>query len=829
MKKKYFKLTALVLAGMLAINVWSHSFDSKADGTEDASANINTSAETNDSAHGEGTTQSDTSNQDENTGVREGLSESEMVSIPKGEVKWDENDFIITGSSVEGFSKEGFKKLKRAENGFTLTFPSKVHYISDDAFNYHRLIQKAKEFGLEPLEEGIQGEVVFGPSVTIVGNRAFKGNTKITKVTVEDGDGSFTFQWDAFSASRLKTEVDENGGEHKQFITHFKNYSDTYKEVKPSELQELNLGTREYHIYRRAFLRSGVKELDFSKAKAESQIYEFTFFGSRVEEVKSWGLIKRLDGGSFARTKLKSLNIPKTLEKIRFFVFAGIPTLKSVDFEEDIEEKYKYQIDGSSFRYSGLEGVLELPCNISEVGGFSFANTKLTGVRWKSKPTYIGYAAFLGNDIVSIDNLSLEPKMDFIPLAYIGHLKNVTFLPEAKRIVNGSFWKNKLRSIEIPEGMCYLGTIGNLEHSTSEGTKSLFSMDKDPDSIFLYNYGWYPKNTTTDLSEIEQTQKARGGKFGIAMDNEKVALYRKNDGGAYVTDNSVEDGNTFVINPVLVEVKLVNQHGDAIDKELTLKGNIARKKGAEDTKLEDIRIEGKENWKKFKLGDSYTFAAPELEGLELREVDGKKIEGSVPSEITVEISTENGTKEEKYDDSYKVGYMKKVITLTYFDKNAKKDPVIPDPVIPDPIIPDPVIPDPVVPAPTPIVPNLPTPPVEVAEAEIIPEVVPEIPEVNPEEILSVEEAEIPESPAAILPTDEEAENLDILGDEIPQGKTEIKKDKEKKGKAKKAVSKNALAKTGGLQNIFFYVLSGLMVLLAAYGFIEVLRKRKVRD
>lgn len=67
MKKKYLKVTAFVLAGMLAVNLWSPSFESKADESEEPLTHITTQTESAASGDEEGTNQTEPSNQDENS------------------------------------------------------------------------------------------------------------------------------------------------------------------------------------------------------------------------------------------------------------------------------------------------------------------------------------------------------------------------------------------------------------------------------------------------------------------------------------------------------------------------------------------------------------------------------------------------------------------------------------------------------------------------------------------------------------------------------------------------------------------------------------------
>lgn len=131
--------------------------------------------------------------------------------------------------------------------------------------------------------------------------------------------------------------------------------------------------------------------------------------------------------------------------------------------------------------------------------------------------------------------------------------------------------------------------------------------------------------------------------------------------------------------------------------------------------------------------------------------------------------------------------------------------------------------------PTPIEPTIPSSP-SVPDYPILPGT-PSIIIPEPPEIIPVDEVEIPKSEAVIepftadeeppsaevidTPSEEEVENLEIIGDETPRGSTDLP-DK----------SKKVLAKTGGSQVNFYRILSCFLVLILMLGSLEFSKRNK---
>lgn len=79
----------------------------------------------------------------------------------------------------------------------------------------------------------------------------------------------------------------------------------------------------------------------------------------------------------------------------------------------------------------------------------------------------------------------------------------------------------------------------------------------------------------------------------------------------------------------------------------------------------------------------------------------------------------------------------------------------------------------------------------------------------------------------LIPEEELPEDVDIDEDDTPRGDTDIEVDEDEnpKGNTKAKKVKKVLAKTGGLKVILLPLLSVLFILIIAFSFLEVVRRK----
>lgn len=694
---------------------------------------------------------------------------------------WEAKDFIIEDgdATVAGFSEDGIKKAKAMTEESVLTFPETVTKIKDTAFKFEKI--------QNDLPEGIKGKVVFHGELTVVGKQAFQGNTKITAVEALEGE-SIEIGEDAFNPTNHTDGVEWNNGSG-DFYNKIKSGMDDGT-IGQSEISSLTINRKKMTIKSKAFLRSKIESLDFSAVVDSGSIHSFAFFGSSsLSRVTSFGMIGEIWGASFAACDLSELHISKNISTIRHRAFMDNPNLEIIHFDQrdgspmigvgsnafaGTAVKASIIVDADGTQHTG-DGVFRFPnClvwmdGVDWVGGRNpspgFANTKIKTLIFSDVLGHIGNNNFKNTPIETIENLSYEksgdpryPHLEGSAFANTKALKNISFRyndGNGDNIPENGFIDGLLKSIEIPD---YITNIAG--------------------NAYNENPGWIEGDT-------------------------KVALYRKNADNAYVTDNAVADGDSFVINPVFVTYELKNQYGQAITKDLDLTVDVKRGTGT----TSGVQVAEDGNKKDFKLGDSLTLKGTDIEGLTLKAVNGEEYKADTA--LTIDPTK---TIEVIYGPDYKIGYKKFVISLTYNDPNAKDPNAV---IYIEPIVPNndtnnnndnnsnnnntdnTVSPS--------IIPN------EDVSIDALPtEIV--------EEDIDIDGENTPLGANDIVEGEEE--DLEIEGDETPLGKGKIDG---KDGKKNTGI----LAKTGGLHVMLYQMLGLLAVLILGYfGFTFVAKKKK---
>ena len=168
---------------------------------------------------------------------------------------------------------------------------------------------------------------------------------------------------------------------------------------------------------------------------------------------------------------------------------------------------------------------------------------------------------------------------------------------------------------------------------------------------------------------------------------EKIALYRIGTDGKYVMNNTVSDdapGNSFVFNPVLLELSFKDRNGNDIRPV-----NIERKRSITNIERTDtISVSTDIDYRNFKLGDKLTFTLNGNipEGYELIP-SGLVSLGNNKYELTLDPENLGIVQDVSYGDGYEVGYKKTVIglrlkqadnTVTDPGENKPKNPDVKD-------------------------------------------------------------------------------------------------------------------------------------------------------
>ena len=471
---------------------------------------------------------------------------------------------------------------------------------------------------------------------------------------------------------------------------------------------------------------------------------------------------------AFKNTDLRKLTLPSNIKNLFYNAFEGNRNLTEVKFELDSNGEGIHQIDGGSFKNCAIEGKITFPKNMGQMGGYSFANNKITGVDFGPDAPLIGYMAFENNPVETIENLNswgLEPA----PFRGSHALKNVKF------------------EYVTPKPSNDRGTFGQSKDNT-------ISPNAFKDGLLRsLNFPAYITATEYDMNhKLYPLTSAFVGNTGWADGTNKVALYRLNaDKTTYETNNKLDDGKYHVFNPVAVKFELKDQYGSVLPvTNIEVQRTRTVSDGSVQVTTHSALVTDITN---FKLGDRIKFTLPatpsgyELATNPVTQSWLNKV-GNNEYEVTLDPSNTNIVSDVAYGDGYEVGYKQTVITINYRN-TSNGGPVVPGPG-PEPT------PTPDTPTPTP------TPTPDTTNPTDNTNSTPTDSNTNP--VVDIDNQETPQG------------DTDIDDDTTPQGSTKIKKnvkaDKTTEVKVEDTKTpQGSLPKTGGSNENVFVLLGGVLL------------------
>lgn len=585
------------------------------------------------------------------------------------------------------------------------------------------------------------------------------------------------------------------------------------------------------------------KPVEMLAANCFNPILDGFDFKGRVVLPQSMMLIAQ---SAFTKSGVTEINIPSNVVEIGQFAFHSCKNLTKVTFEEGGEKRKNLIINLAAFYGCGLSE-LNLPERVLRIDRGGFGSNKITKlVLPKTGFKSLEEGVFANNPIESLENWIVEdgkiPERIFLK----SKLKNVPFqfFVSANTSEEMVDEKTGIARVKVASGQ------KNISYSAFEG--ALLRSLEIPSEINLpneeynyYNYDFYgsgdPENSPFE------------GNKGWDDEDSSVALYVIDKNGEYVIDNydEIENPNKngcFLVNPVKLKLNVI----DKDSKEVIYKDNSPklvkivrdRIKQSSSTTLEKVVNENYYDVLRFlKIGDRFQFELPELEGYEVEGVEVVKKDGGeskfiplteVKPRTTVllsDASVKAMSSEEKhsgkvyeltlgkdninivsYGDGYEVGYRELELNIKY------KKPA--PPVVITELEPTPT------PEPTPESTPSPQPPITPVVPTIVNNdsiILPIDSVVNPYEPLPAPEFEEISFDEDLTPrsdADLEEEGLEILGDDVPQGRKDFTNGKRNKD------MKGLLAKTGGLHTVFYQLAAGLGLILLASILVELYRKRK---
>ena len=330
----------------------------------------------------------------------------------------DKTDFTTSGVEITGLSQAGLDKVNSADK-IILKIPAidGIKTIKKEAFS--------NKFNNKTVEVKIPDNIVE------IGEAAFATNSAITAVkfgTTPANSKLKTIGVKAFYNAGLSENIQFPDGLEtlkddcfaRNELTSVK-LPDNIKEVWGRVFSYNKITTADLGKFKDVNVRIWSKDLHTKPrvdAKANMQnVVPYGMFAfnniSKFEDIKIPAHVWGIGESAFAGNKLTSLQLPAQFTNIYLGGFRNNTGLKKLTFlTKDDGNGNKIgigQIDRSAFQNCALEGHLEFPDKVNEMGVGSFANNKITSVSFgKDSPNnnpLIGGYSFMNNPLETIQGL----------------------------------------------------------------------------------------------------------------------------------------------------------------------------------------------------------------------------------------------------------------------------------------------------------------------------------------------------------------------------------------------------------------------------------------
>ena len=214
------------------------------------------------------------------------------------------------------------------------------------------------------------------------------------------------------------------------------------------------------------------------KGKKVLAIGESAFKRAKIEEVELPDTIESIKYKAFYKAKkLTKINLPDSLEEIRAKAFFSCTQLKNVEFPEGLRE-----IRSSAFAYDTNITEVDLPSTLEYLGAYSFRNTSISSIVIPEKVIEINGGAFaycnnlkdvtLHDDIISIhgetfmytaiEYINLPPKITEVRGDTFSHCYNLKeiVIPEGVTRIGGHAFEgcSALKNVTIPSTLREIGS-----------------------------------------------------------------------------------------------------------------------------------------------------------------------------------------------------------------------------------------------------------------------------------------------------------------------------------------------------------------------------------
>ena len=443
----------------------------------------------------------------------------------------------------EGVEEIGEDAFSSNEQLTKITLPSTLKTIGERAFSNTSLKEIVFPASMKTIPEGILEntqveKIVLSEGVEEIGDYAFANNKLLKSVVFPStlkkiGRG-------AFMNSNLESVTLPSGLEEIAEKAFFNN-----------KLSAVTLPTYLKTLGDYAFSNNNLKEVTLpSRLEVlgtafvdNSELSKITF-SEGLKEITS----------AFSGTSIKSVVLPKSLEKIGDRAFYNLKSLADISIPENVTS-----IGNEAFYNTGLTSI-DLPANLKTIGWYAFSGTKLKKVVLPSQVETIGNHAFSIESLESVHiPKSLKSVTSSYSTRYIYHaswksvewgeyynaifsgdknLKTVTFEDGISEIISGLFKETGINKIDLPSSVTKIGssafansdlTTINLPSSLSEIQDFAFANTKlkeitIPDSVEKIGYGAFDSVKTLDKVILPTNLKEISSKTFYKTNISKITI-----------------------------------------------------------------------------------------------------------------------------------------------------------------------------------------------------------------------------------------------------------------------------------------------------------------
>ena len=453
-------------------------------------------------------------------------------------------EFVVP-EGVEEIGKDAFSSNKQLTK---ITLPSTLKTIGEGAFSNTSLKEIVFPASMKTIPKGILDstqveKIVLSEGVEEIGDYAF-ANNKLLKSVVFPSTlkkiGRAAFKNSNIESVTLPSGLEEIAEEAFSY----------------NKLSAVTLPTYLKTLGDHAFSNNNLKEVTLP---SRLEVLGTAFVdNSELSKITFSEGLKEIRGASysspsaFSGTSIKSVVLPKSLEKIGDGAFYDLKGLAEISIPENVTS-----IGNEAFYNTGLTSI-DLPANLKTIGRYAFSGTKLKKVVLPSQVETIGDRAF---SIESLESVHIPRSLKSISsysstTSYIydsqwsnvawgegifsgaKNLKTVTFEDGISEIISELFSGTGINKIDLPSSVTKIGSAAfansdlttiNLPPSLSEIQDFAFANTKlkeitIPDSVEKIGYGAFDSVETLDKVTLPANLKEISSKTFYKTNIAKITI-----------------------------------------------------------------------------------------------------------------------------------------------------------------------------------------------------------------------------------------------------------------------------------------------------------------